>query len=80
MTAAIGLLRNVGLDIPEETESINGTVPAIPTADDKKTSVVVYGAGSTVGVFVVQLAKVRHTPLGLSVQGERPTPRQTGQS
>lgn len=54
-TAAIGLIRNLGIALPDTPPT---GVPEIPMDGEKKTSVVVYGAGSTVGVFVVQLAKM----------------------
>ncbi len=54
-TAAIGLLRNLGLALPSAPE---GEVPKIPIEGEHKTSLVVYGAGSTVGIWAVQLAKM----------------------
>lgn len=55
LTAAIGLIRNLGLTLPEAPA---GEVPKIPIEGEHKTSLIVYGAGSTVGIFVVQLAKM----------------------
>ena len=54
-TAAIGLIRNLGLNLPNAP---NGEVPKIPVDGEHKTSLIVYGAGSTVGIWVVQLAKM----------------------
>lgn len=62
MTAAIGLFRNVGLDITDDLDKLE--VGKLTDAT-KKQSVLVYGASSTVGVFVTQLAK----KLGLFVVG-----------
>lgn len=52
MTAAIGLFVRLGLPEPGEGHKQDGK-------DEGKESVLVWGASSTVGVFAVQLAKVR---------------------
>lgn len=45
LTAAIGLIRNLAIPVPEPSE--DGGVPRIP-AGEEKTAVLVYGAGGTV--------------------------------
>jgi NADPH:quinone reductase-like Zn-dependent oxidoreductase len=47
MTAALGLFRNLGLPPPDEAKEGSGT------------SVLVYGGATAVGVYAIQLAKVR---------------------
>ncbi len=62
LTAAIGLYRNLGLKIPAKADQEGY---AVPGDGDKPASILVYGAASTVGIYVSQLAK----KLGLFVVG-----------